>query len=73
MNMNNRDRCICCGLPREIDFELIKHHVSYFPELIAHVHFSCHQEIHDGKFPYLIQYQPGDSRLFYEQQKKQTQ
>ena len=53
----------------EKNYSLIKHHVKYFPEEIAFVHFKCHAEIHDGKHPHLIQYEDGDSRKFYDQQK----
>lgn len=60
--------CIVCFKPKEQDFELIKHHVSYFPEIIAFVHYICHDLIHTGDVPSLIQYQDGDSRKFYGEQ-----
>lgn len=63
--LNNKEKCICCFKPKEKEFELMKHHVSYFPELIAYVHYSCHNAIHEGKHPHLLQYKQGDSRKFY--------
>ena len=30
---------------------LIKHHVQYFPQVIAYVHYECHKKIHDTKNP----------------------
>ncbi len=69
--MNNRDTCIVCFKEREKDFELIGHHVSYYPEIIAFVHYQCHAKIHDPDKPiaHLIQYEEGDSRKFYEEKK----
>jgi hypothetical protein len=51
---------------------LIKHHVSYFPEIIAFVHYKCHQQIHDTEKPIkcFIQYENGDARKFYEMKKE---
>jgi hypothetical protein len=63
--MNSPGRCMVCMGEPEREFTLIKHHVSYFPEKIAFVHFECHRQIHDGKMPSLIQYADGDSRRFY--------
>ena len=70
--LNNKDKCIVCFKEREKDFELIAHHVSYFPEIVAFVHYTCHAKIHDLEKPisYLIQYEDGDSRKFYEEEKK---
>ena len=84
MDLNWDKTCIVCGGEREILKQftkpngetiteyrpLIEHHVTYFPELKAHVHFNCHIEIHEGKHPALIQYAEGDSRKFYEMKKK---
>ena len=70
-NLNSRDFCIICGQGRSVDnstgvpYELIKHHMSYFPEKIAHVHYSCHKQIHNNPNSPFIQYSPGDSRRFY--------
>ncbi len=70
-SLNSRDFCIVCGNGREVDeesgmpLELIKHHVSYFPELIAYVHYECHKKIHDAPLNIFIQYSPGDSRQYY--------
>ena len=63
--MNSRDMCLVCFKEPEKDFELIKHHIKYFPEVICFVHYKCHEAIHDGKRPELIQYDDGDSRRFY--------
>lgn len=67
--MNNRNMCLVCFKPPLIDDGnlLIKHHVSYFPELVAFVHYECHKAIHDPdtKLSHLIQYKEGDSRKFY--------
>tara|TARA_R110002020_G_scaffold388209_1_gene598914 strand:- start:147 stop:389 length:243 start_codon:yes stop_codon:yes gene_type:complete len=71
--LNNKKKCGVCGCDPEEEFELIKHHVSYFPnEIIIYVHYACHKLIHDGKKPHLIQYQEGDSRLFYKLKKEKN-
>ena len=67
--MNSPGKCMVCFGNTEKEFTLIKHHVSYFPEKIAVVHYECHRKIHDGKVPSLIQYADGDSRRFYELKK----
>ncbi len=67
--MNSPGRCMVCMGEPEKEFTLIKHHVSYFPEKIAFVHYLCHRKIHDGKVLSLIQYADGDSRKFYELKK----
>ena len=62
--INKKDTCIVCfGSP--LDGKLIRHHVCYFPERIAYVHYECHKKIHDGTFSAFIQYNEGDSRKFY--------
>lgn len=68
MYLNDRSKCIACFKVQE-EFELIRHHVKYFPEEVAHVHYECHKIIHDPddpRYKYLIQYEDGDSRKFYE-------
>ena len=35
-------KCNCCGLEKEV----VKHHVSYFPELITQLCKSCHRTEH---------------------------
>ncbi len=75
--INNCDYCLCCGKAPNIDINglvisLVKHHVSYFPQKIAYVHNECHNAIHTGKYPLLIQFEGGDSRKFYEQQKMEN-
>ncbi len=66
--LNTREKCICCFGPPEDDYELIVHHVRYFPEVRCFVHWRCHNEIHEtpSRHPHLIQYDEGDSRRFYE-------
>ena len=51
---------------------LIKHHISYYPQKIAFVHSECHDKIHHPVNPitYLIDFQERDSRKFYLNQKK---
>lgn len=74
--MNSRNRCIVClddFTDDEIngDNPIIKHHVKYFPEVIAYVHYRCHQKIHDPENPieHLIQYVRKDSIKFYKMKK----
>ena len=70
-SLNSRDFCIICGQARSVDtssgvpYELIKHHVSYFPELIAFVHYDCHKKIHDTPLVNFIQYKEGEARKYY--------
>jgi len=62
--LNKSDTCIVCfGSP--LDGKLIRHHVCYFPERIAYVHYECHKKIHSGEYSPFIQYNEGDSRKFY--------
>lgn len=75
--LNSKDKCIVCFEKPEkwkngLDIELIKHHVSYFPQIIAFVHYDCHAKIHDINNPlsHLIQYEREDSIKFYEQKKE---
>ena len=67
--INNPKFCMVCFEPPEPGFELIKHHIQYFPEVVCFVHYKCHEAIHAGKRPDLIQYNEGDSRRFYEESK----
>ena len=82
--MNDDNICIVCFQPPEVKpennilgekevFPLIKHHVAYFPELIAFVHYECHKKIHDTPLTALIQYKEGDSRKFYEEKKQKEE
>jgi len=66
--LNSKNMCLVCFKEPEDNLNLIKHHVSYFPQIIGYVHFKCHQKIHDPDNPLtaFIQYQPKDSRKFYE-------
>ena len=85
--MNTNKKCICCGkkpykvegniqvngIFKKVLVPLIKHHVRYDPELIAYVHFDCHQIIHDPddpRYKHLIQFETGESREYYD--KKRT-
>ena len=69
--LNSPDRCIVCGFGESFDIQtgiptpLNKHHVSYFPEKIAYVHWACHNRIHNTPLTTFIQYSPGDSEKFY--------
>lgn len=82
--MNKNNICIVCGKCREeqistnlringapavVRIPLIKHHVQYDPEIIAHVHFSCHMDIHKGLHPHLLQYQDSESKSHYNKKK----
>jgi len=70
--MNNPNMCIICYKKPEENFSLIKHHVSYFPEVIAFVHYDCHKKIHDKPLKQFIQYSDGDSRKFYDMKKEES-
>jgi hypothetical protein len=84
--MNSNDKCIACSGKRQqgessiiingkygtVKIPLIKHHVRYDPEVIAYVHFDCHQIIHDPddpRYKHLIQFQEGESREYYDEKK----
>ena len=67
--MNNESMCMICFKEPD-EFSLIKHHVSYFPERIAYVHFNCHKTIHDTPLNTFIQYEQGDSRKYYKEKNK---
>ncbi len=66
--INKDNMCIIC-FGSSKDTKLIKHHLSYFPERIAYVHYDCHKKIHDTPLDIFIQYKQGDSRKFYSRQK----
>ena len=70
--LNSDKLCIVCFKEPVDNLNLIKHHVTYFPEKLAYVHFDCHRKIHDPDNPLTvwIQYQPDDSRKFYQQGKE---
>lgn len=72
MFLNTKTKCIVCFKEPEDNLNLIKHHVSYYPETIAYVHFSCHQKIHDPDHPLdvWVQYEPEDSKKFYREKKQ---
>ena len=70
--LNCNTKCIICFGEPEDNLNLIKHHVSYFPERIAFVHFACHNKIHDPDNPLdiWIQYGSEDSKMFYKMKKE---
>jgi len=75
--LNRRKNCYLCQRKTENLFEeygLIKHHISYFPQVCCYVHFDCHMRIHepDNEIKALIQYKRGDSRLFYKLMEKKN-
>ena len=68
--LNGPEICAVCSKCPNFDedgkmISLIKHHVSYFPQKIAHVHKQCHDEIHATDNHFLIQYGKDDSKKFY--------
>ena len=69
--LNGPEICAVCSKCQNFDedgkiISLIKHHVSYFPQKIAHVHKQCHDEIHATDNHVLIQYGKDDSKKFYD-------
>ena len=65
--LNNRNTCGVCHKPKD-EFELIKHHVSYFPERIMYVHYHCHVWIHDSlqnKLGLFLQYSDSEVKTWY--------
>ncbi len=77
--LNGCNKCLVCNGEATLDEDthliqpLIKHHVKYFPQVIAYVHYECHKKIHDTENPItsLIQYGEGDSVKFYARKKQQ--
>jgi hemerythrin len=67
--MNSKDLCILC-LDKKLDVKLIKHHVSYYPEVIAYVHYECHRKIHETPLTTFIQYKREDSIRYYKENKQ---
>ena len=72
--VNSREICmVCLGKMQENneDNPIIRHHIRYYPELIAFVHYKCHNKIHDPDKPIeaLIQYTRQDSMQFYREKK----
>ena len=76
--LNNPNICVVCFKKPETEpyligrrtVPLIKHHITYFPEKIAYVHYLCHRKIHDTPLQVWIQYEDGDARKFYDLQKQ---
>ncbi|MBT6051136.1 MAG: hypothetical protein HOG49_30420 [Candidatus Scalindua sp.] len=71
MYLNSDQICIVCLREPKDNFNLIKHHITYYPETIAYVHFDCHNKIHDPDNPLttFIQYDREDSKQFYKDKK----
>lgn len=72
--VNSRERCIVCYDNMQEgnkDNPIIKHHIRYYPELVAYVHYKCHGKIHDPDKPIeaLIQYTRQESMKFYREKK----
>ena len=75
--LNSPNNCKACGHGCAFDISsrreepLSQHHISYFPEKIVFVHVSCHFAIHHKGFRAdLKKYDDGDSRKFYDLEKK---
>ena len=69
--LNGPNICAVCSKGPYFDeddrtISLQKHHVDYFPQKIAHVHKQCHDKIHATDNHFLIQYEQGDGRKFYD-------
>ena len=78
-HLNNPDgECKVCSGKRVFDVStrrqipFVGHHVSYFPPVIAFVHYECHKKIHDRKNPIseLIDYDEGDAKKYYESKRQ---
>ena len=67
--LNWNSRCAVCFKKPEKQFKLIKHHISYYPEYVAYVHFECHQLIHEPESPLnmFVQYTASDSKRYYKE------
>tara|TARA_R110002051_G_scaffold275271_1_gene336285 strand:+ start:187 stop:390 length:204 start_codon:yes stop_codon:yes gene_type:complete len=50
---------------------MVKHHIRYYPEAIAWVHYKCHNKIHnpDNPITTFIQYDIGDPEKFQSEKK----
>jgi len=66
--------CKVCEGKRAFDISthrvepFVGHHTSYFPAVIAFVHYNCHKKIHDKENPIseLINYNENDSKKYYD-------
>ncbi len=74
-HLNNPDgSCKVCDGKRAFDIStrrqepFVGHHVSYFPPVIAFVHYDCHKKIHNKENPIfeLINYEECDSKKYYD-------
>ena len=70
--MNGPNKCMVCFKGFTNDDPRVKHHIRYYPELIANVHYSCHKKIHDPDNPLtvFIQYTRQDSIDFYQEKRE---
>ena len=69
--LNKNDICLVC-FGSSLDSKLLKHHISYFPERVAYVHYDCHNRIHSVPLTNFIQYDEGDSSKFYDNESNKT-
>ena len=71
--VNSTERCMVCLKPftETLLNPMIKHHIRYYPEAIAWVHYKCHQEIHDADNPLdvYIQYELEEQERFQSEKK----
>jgi len=71
--VNSTDRCMVCLAPftETLENPMIKHHIRYYPEAIAWVHYKCHQQIHDPDHPMevFIQYELSEQEQFLSEKK----
>jgi len=76
--INSCNICAVCLQIPDVDDDtqiiepLIKHHIKYFPQKIAYVHYKCHKQIHSNEntLSHLLQYEKGDSNNFYQIQQE---
>ena len=69
--LNTKEKCLICSKSFDNDDPCIKHHIRYEPELIAYVHYTCHNKIHDPDNPItaFIQYTRQDAIDYLENKK----
>jgi hypothetical protein len=57
----------------KIESATVKHHISYFPEVVVRLCKRCHKVIHKSKLPMYDKYKKyskGDSKFFYGQRSR---
>mgnify|MGYP001169792815 FL=1 len=69
--LNSKTCCLICSKKFTNDDPSIKHHIRYKPELIAYVHYTCHNKIHDPDNPLttFIQYTRQEAIDYYDNKK----